>query len=527
MSPVETTTRPLGHVDLDVDLDVEGVAARLLAQVTWPSVPVLVARFEGCRDDDVIDPRVQALAEIAPGPELVAALQAARDWELTDPERLFVVHLWERCAGWMQTLVAVATAEHARAICETIAFEEAEHAAGIQARLDAGEPWVLDDHCPRDVEDDVAAVTGHRGWAIGQRLRAGTALAEDGPLARTGHAVLQGRVAYTFAASLVEQVKDFTAVNATRVESRVLGKVQVRIDPGTGQVTFPAHDSSRDRIRRAALYVDADAARRRRQRATAARDVTVRAEPGTGMASVTAYLPAHEALACMNVLNLAAAGTRATDTANGDTPRAWGQARADHFVSILTTAGEEMAASGQAPTHHGRVRLAVNVLVDLPTVLGLANHPGEIRGYGPIDADLARELAADGTWQRWITEDTGRITDLGRTSYRPSQAIRDLMLANYPTCGHPGCRCAGQYAEIDHVQGWADGGATDLENLQILCKRHHQGKTHGTLTTHTLPDGGMRYRTRNGLHLTTEPAHADHATYLLQHEIDQPDDPPF
>lgn len=37
----------------------------------------------------------------------------------------------------------------------------------------------------------------------------------------------------------------------------------------------------------------------------------------------------------------------------------------------------------------------------------------------------------------------------------------------------------------------------------------------------------MRYRTRNGLRLTSQPAHADHATYLLQHEVDQPDDPPF
>jgi hypothetical protein len=295
----------------------------------------------------------------------------------------------------------------------------------------------------------------------------------------------------------------------------------------TGQYSYPSDDWARGAVAYAVTKVDPDAAARRRIRATASRDVTVQPQPGTGMAWVTAYLPAHEALGCMNVLNALAEATRAHDTANGDTPRPWGHARADHLVALLATAGEELAVSGQAPTHHGRIRLAVNVLVDLPTLLGLAENPGQIPGYGPIDPDLARELAADGTWQRWIAEDTGRITDLGRTSYRPSQALRDLILANHPTCATPGCRCRGELTEIDHIDGWADGGATNLANLQPLCRRHHQEKTRGDLTAQALPDGRVAYRTRHGLRLTSEHAHTDQVISLLDREINQPDEPPF
>lgn len=42
----------------------------------------------------------------------------------------------------------------------------------------------------------------------------------------------------------------------------------------------------------------------------------------------------------------------------------------------------------------------VAVVVDLATVLGLADHPAEIPGYGPVSAPIARELAADRDWER-------------------------------------------------------------------------------------------------------------------------------
>ncbi|WP_187776488.1 HNH endonuclease signature motif containing protein [Antrihabitans cavernicola] len=46
----------------------------------------------------------------------------------------------------------------------------------------------------------------------------------------------------------------------------------------------------------------------------------------------------------------------------------------------------------------------VQVSIDVATLLGLLSNPAYLEGYGPIDPALARELAADGTWQAMLTE---------------------------------------------------------------------------------------------------------------------------
>ena len=43
--------------------------------------------------------------------------------------------------------------------------------------------------------------------------------------------------------------------------------------------------------------------------------------------------------------------------------------------------------------------VTVNLTIDLPTLLGLAENPGQIAGYGAIPASVARELAADAKWR--------------------------------------------------------------------------------------------------------------------------------
>lgn len=45
----------------------------------------------------------------------------------------------------------------------------------------------------------------------------------------------------------------------------------------------------------------------------------------------------------------------------------------------------------------GPGRPLVSVIVPITTLLGLDEQPGELVGYGPIPACVAREIAADGT----------------------------------------------------------------------------------------------------------------------------------
>ena len=143
--------------------------------------------------------------------------------------------------------------------------------------------------------------------------------------------------------------------------------------------------------------------------------------------------------------------------------------------------------------NHGRP-ITVNLTIDLPTLLGLSENPGQLSGYGAIPATVARELAADGKWRKFITDPTtGNLLDFGRESYLPPQALRDFLLARDRTCRFPGCRRSGIKGEIDHAIPWEEGGETSPKNLGLLCKRHHQLKTHGGWKLESFEDGSCEW----------------------------------
>jgi len=148
--------------------------------------------------------------------------------------------------------------------------------------------------------------------------------------------------------------------------------------------------------------------------------------------------------------------------------------------------------------NHGRP-ITVNLTIDLPTLLGLSENPGQLSGYGAIPATVARELAADGKWRKFITDPTtGNLLDFGRESYLPPQALRDFLLARDKTCRFPGCRRSGIKGEIDHAIPWEEGGETSPKNLGLLCKRHHQLKTHGGWKLESFEDGSCEWTTPLG-----------------------------
>ena len=169
--------------------------------------------------------------------------------------------------------------------------------------------------------------------------------------------------------------------------------------------------------------------------------------------------------------------------------------RADAMTAI---AALFLATNEDQVMNHGRP-ITVNLTIDLPTLLGLSENPGQLSGYGAIPAAVARELAADGKWRKFITDPTtGNLLDYGRESYLPPQALRDFLLARDRTCRFPGCRRSGLKGEIDHAIPWEEGGETSPSNLGLLCKRHHQLKTHGGWKLESFEDGSCEWTTPVG-----------------------------
>ena len=169
--------------------------------------------------------------------------------------------------------------------------------------------------------------------------------------------------------------------------------------------------------------------------------------------------------------------------------------RADALAAI---ASQFLASSLDEVTPHRRP-LTVNVTIDLPTLMGLAENPGELGGYGAIPASVAREIASDAQWKRFITEPiTGNLLDFGRESYEPPQALKDFLIARDRTCRFPGCRRSAILSDLDHAQSWESGGQTSVENLGALCRRHHKLKTHYGWQVESFADGSCMWRSPLG-----------------------------
>ena len=183
-----------------------------------------------------------------------------------------------------------------------------------------------------------------------------------------------------------------------------------------------------------------------------------------------------------------------------------------HHPTMTTVTTSDATATGEARPDAGRRRAAARagaaprlprcrcggaqtaaVVIDLPTLLGLADRPGEIPGYGPIPAPAARAMCADRDWVRWLVDPgTGALLDVGADRYRPSDRLRRFIAARDRRCGFPGCSKPADQCDCDHVVTFTRRGRTITVNLGPLCRQHHNAKTHGLWRLTYDPDTAIK-----------------------------------
>ncbi len=194
------------------------------------------------------------------------------------------------------------------------------------------------------------------------------------------------------------------------------------------------------------------------------------------------------------------------------------------------------ASGGPAPAG---LRGTVNLIMPLSTWLGWTQAPGDVPGYGPVDAEDSRTLAgrlarspgnqwcvtltsSDGhpvahacarhgppgtgqpaspgvavaglgcpgqraspaspvpDWLRGLaftTLETGTCTHPRQArGYQPSPSLRHLIQVRNPTCTGPGCRRAATRCDLDHVTPYHQGGRTCECNMHPACRHDHRTK---------------------------------------------------
>ncbi|MBU3692546.1 MAG: DUF222 domain-containing protein [Candidatus Nanopelagicaceae bacterium] len=238
------------------------------------------------------------------------------------------------------------------------------------------------------------------------------------------------------------------------------------------------------------------------EKVVAARDTrSVRMYPeGDGMATLIALLPIEDAQTVMLSINsLISMRDRRSCSLNSKEDFGNHQSldnrniemkRADALAEIC---GDLLARISDDYQPHRRP-VSINITMDLPTALGLADNPAELNGYGPIPASVARQLSSDAKWRKFITDPgTGNLLSLGRESYMPSQSLVDFLTARDRTCRFPGCSQPARVSDIDHAIPWEEGGQTSPENLGLLCRRHHRMKTHDGWHLESFADGSCRW----------------------------------
>lgn len=186
-----------------------------------------------------------------------------------------------------------------------------------------------------------------------------------------------------------------------------------------------------------------------------------------GMAYLTAYLPAAAATAVYN--RTTAAGIRLQSPGED---RTLAQLRADCFTdAVLDGLGTDAGMRTGAGT-----RIKADVLVTIPmlTLLGRSRVAGELNGYGPIPAAMARDLAAgSATLMRLFTNPVdGAILNVGREHYKTPKALRRYVQVRDKSCRFPGCNRQTRFCDIVHTTDWANNGATEHQNLAYLCPAH-------------------------------------------------------
>lgn len=241
----------------------------------------------------------------------------------------------------------------------------------------------------------------------------------------------------------------------------------------------------------------------------AAREMrSVRMHPESdGMATVIALLPIEDAQTVMLAINAMVSWRESKDLKcsesnsydKGQTGPAYNRniemKRADALAEIC---GDLLARLSEDYQPHRRP-VSINITMDLPTALGLANNPAELAGYGPIPALVARELSRDAKWKKFITDPgTGNLLSFGRESYIPPQALVDFVTARDRICRFPGCSQPARVSDIDHVIPWEEGGETSASNLGLLCRRHHRMKTHDGWKLVSQSDGSCTWTSPAG-----------------------------
>lgn len=155
-------------------------------------------------------------------------------------------------------------------------------------------------------------------------------------------------------------------------------------------------------------------------------------------------------------------------TRGEDDRRTPAQRRADALIEIC----RQWLDHGDRPTVAGE-RPHVTVTVGAEALNGSAAPPTELDHVGPVPVETARRVACDASVMRVVMSGRSEPLDVGRRTPVIPPSMRRAVIVRDRHCRFPGCDRPHTWCDAHHVVHWADGGPTAVQNLLLLCRRHH------------------------------------------------------
>ncbi len=284
------------------------------------------------------------------------------------------------------------------------------------------------------------------------------------------------------AALLAEGRTDWRTVRLiiTRTDLVTNAELIAKIDQSLAARIGNWHGWSRQRIVNAVdasvRASDPDAARERRLEAENERHIAITASDN-GMAEINGSVAATAATAFDRRLSQLAQQVCPAD------PRTMDQRRADALAALAENRGLACACGQpECPARTGDhnpdrdragAQVIINVVAGEQTVYADGAGPGYLEGYGVIDAEQVRQLAAAAS----LLVANPVTSPVEARRYQPSAALERAVRCRDLTCRFPGCSRPAMVCDLDHTvpfnhQDPAAGGRTIAENLKCLRVSH-------------------------------------------------------
>ena len=163
---------------------------------------------------------------------------------------------------------------------------------------------------------------------------------------------------------------------------------------------------------------------------------------------------------------------QSADDAGGRSGRADGlaQARADALVRLA----EDRLRAGDLPQrHNGPTTMTIVMRAD--TAQALPGAPAARTGRGrAVPAAEAHMLRCEAALRAVLVDGDGEILWQGRKRRLATRAQYEAMAVRDGGCTAPGCGRPPRECDAHHDIAWAAGGHTDVDQMRLLCRRHHR-----------------------------------------------------